>query len=442
MLDWPKWVTEALGAKRTEALAQIAGRVASLQAMTVDQSTVDVVLVPLKGHAAKRWETLGLQRHEDWVFVASADGTTILAADEPSDEGMRDQAAAVIYPELHTRLVSWWLVHAWRGVDLLQDTLENLRRWRISSGAVTGRAVVEEAGSLVDEATKLAEAWKVSKAVLAEKFERAAVVRSELEPILLHAGFGSRLKASHKKLQATSVLTLVKKLAKMTDDERFTDWYDWLSDAAHPALGARIAFASPPMGARHRRDDDPLVREGSADTGGRRATRAAGAHYRLDRRRRIDCGRHGDHRRTRALAGRRGRHGAHDRGSHADPPRLLAQLLPGSGQPNLPLRAGPRLGLSALLGSAGAHDDHPHDSRTAGDGHAVAPGRPSGLPAAVAAYHRPTTLRSVIPPLLRVRVPDSPQDSARSCPGWARRASSRTCGPRRRCRSASSSAGA
>jgi hypothetical protein len=33
---------------------------------------------------------------------------------------MRDQAAAVIYPELHTRLVSWWLVHAWRGVDLLR----------------------------------------------------------------------------------------------------------------------------------------------------------------------------------------------------------------------------------------------------------------------------------------------------------------------------------
>jgi len=39
----------------------------------------------------------------------------------------------------------------------------------------------------------------------------------------------------------------VKKLAKMTDDERFTDWYDWLSDAAHPALGARIAFTSPPI---------------------------------------------------------------------------------------------------------------------------------------------------------------------------------------------------
>jgi hypothetical protein len=246
-LNWPKWVTEALGAQRTEALAQLSGRVANLQAMTVDESTVDVVLVPLKGQAAKKWEMLGLQRGEDWVSVASADGTTTLAMDEPSEDGMRDPAAAVIYPELHTRLVSWWLVHAWRGVDLLQDTLENLRRWRITSGAVTGRAVVEEAGSLVDEAARLAEAWKVGKAIPADKFKRPEAVRRELEPILLHAGFGSRLKISHKQLQATSVLTLVKKLAKMTDDERFTEWYDWLSDAAHPAVGARIAFASPPM---------------------------------------------------------------------------------------------------------------------------------------------------------------------------------------------------
>jgi hypothetical protein len=190
---------------------------------------------------------LSSQRREDWVFVASADGVLLLAVDEPTAEGLRDQAAAVIYPELHARLVSWWLVHAWRSVDLLEDTLENLRRWRISSGAVTGRAVVEEAGSLVDEAVKLAAAWKAGKAMPADKFRRPSGVRIELEPVLLHAGFGSRLKASHKRLQATNVLTLVQKLAKATGDERFTDWYDWLSDAAHPAAGARIAYASPPL---------------------------------------------------------------------------------------------------------------------------------------------------------------------------------------------------
>jgi hypothetical protein len=54
---------EALGAQRTEALAQLSGRAANLQAMTVDESTVDVVLVPLKGHAAKRWEMLGAPGH-------------------------------------------------------------------------------------------------------------------------------------------------------------------------------------------------------------------------------------------------------------------------------------------------------------------------------------------------------------------------------------------
>lgn len=161
---------------------------------------------------------------------------------------MRDHAAAVIYPELHTRLVSWWLVHAWRSIDLLQDTIENLRQWRISSGAVTARALLEEAGSLAEEGRKLAEAWRVGKAAPAHALKRPQAVRDALGPVLLQAGFGSRRKGSPERLQATNVLTLVQKLARLTDDPRITDWYDWLSDAAHPALGARIAFASPPLG--------------------------------------------------------------------------------------------------------------------------------------------------------------------------------------------------
>src|ERR1039458_9682116 len=30
--------------------------------------------------------------------------------------------------EIHTRLVSWWLVHAWRGVDPLEDTPDRKSR--------------------------------------------------------------------------------------------------------------------------------------------------------------------------------------------------------------------------------------------------------------------------------------------------------------------------
>lgn len=218
---------------------------ASCQA--VDADTVDLLLVPRADRDVAQWRALAAKRGEDWVYVASDDEAAILALDEPSEAGMRDQAAAVIYPELHPRLVSWWLVHAWRSIDLLEETVDNLWRWRIASGAVTARAVVEEAGALVDQAQKLAEAWRIGKATPADILKRPATIRDALAPVLLHAGMGSRLKDSHEQLQATNVLTLVKKLAKASGDSRFYGWYDLLSDAAHPALGAVIAYASPPM---------------------------------------------------------------------------------------------------------------------------------------------------------------------------------------------------
>jgi hypothetical protein len=145
------------------------------------------------------------------------------------------------------RLVSWWLVHAWRGVDLLADTLENLWQWRITSGAVTARALVEEAGSLTDEARRLADGWSAGKGAPPDRLKQPETVRKALAPVLLQAAFGSRMKGSHQKTQATNVLTLVQKLSKVTADGRFAEWYDRLSDAAHPAFGARIAFASPPL---------------------------------------------------------------------------------------------------------------------------------------------------------------------------------------------------
>jgi hypothetical protein len=238
---------EALGPHRTEALADLAGRVADLDALTVGAGTTDVLLKPMTTRDVRVLRQHLRGSDETWAYVGTADGTPILAVDESSQEGMRDPAAAVVYPELHMRLVSWWLVHAWRSVDLLEDTIENLWRWRITSGAVTARAVIEEAGSLTEEARKLAAGWTAAKAAPADLLERPQAVRDALAPVLLQAAFGSRMKISHEKVQATNVLTLVQKLAKATADDRFTEWYDWLSDAAHPAFGARIAFASPPM---------------------------------------------------------------------------------------------------------------------------------------------------------------------------------------------------
>lgn len=156
--------------------------------------TSEVLLTPLTGRASQKWERLALREAEDWVYVRSDDGATVLAVDQVSEAGVRDPADAVIYPELHTRLVTWWLVHAWRSADLLADTLDNLARWHITSGAVTARAVLEEAGSLVDEQNAIAQAWRTGKAAAKDSMKRPTLVRETLAPALLKAAFGSRMR--------------------------------------------------------------------------------------------------------------------------------------------------------------------------------------------------------------------------------------------------------
>lgn len=242
----PAAAMEALGETRVDALTDLSQRIGAIRSMTENVSTVELLLMPMKRRQAVRWQELAAENDETWVFVEGPDGT-VHALDEPSEAGRRDVPGSVIYPELHTRLVSWWLVHAWRCVDLLEDTIENLWRWRISSGAVTGRAAVEEAGAVLVEAQKIAGAWSVAKASAADAVKRPESVHAQLTAVLLHAGMGSRMAISHERLQATNVLTLVNKVAKASGTPSVTEWYDWLSDAAHPAFGARIAFASPPM---------------------------------------------------------------------------------------------------------------------------------------------------------------------------------------------------
>lgn len=247
MSRFPDPIAKALGAARTDELEELRQDVGELGKRIVDVYTTDVLLIPLKPEKVPEWKRIARQEGETWVFVGSTDGVPVLALDEPSETGMRDHAAAVIYPELHMRLVSWWLVHAWRAVDLLEDTLDNLHRWRVTSGAVTARALVEEAGALAEEAKKIAASWSTAKNEQANVIGRPAAVREALAPILLQAGMGSRLKGSAASLQATNVLTLVQKLSRETGDVRFIKWYDWLSDSAHPAFGARIAFSTPPL---------------------------------------------------------------------------------------------------------------------------------------------------------------------------------------------------
>jgi hypothetical protein len=246
MADFVAGVAEALTDARTLPLAAVAERMSILQQLVADAETTEVLLIPLSGEAVDRWQRLAAQRDEVWAFVRGTDGGTVLATDEPSELGQRMLADAVIYPEIHTRLVAWWLIHAWRVVDLFDDTLTSLVQWRITVAPVTARALLEEVGCLLYEARQIEQVWTKAKALKESPLGRPERVRSTLAPVLADASFGSRLEAFAEKAKAVNVLTYIRKLAKATGDDRVNKWYDWLSDAAHPALGARIAMSSSP----------------------------------------------------------------------------------------------------------------------------------------------------------------------------------------------------
>src|ERR1017187_402942 len=205
MADFVAGVAEALTDARTVPLAAVAERMSVLQQLVADAETTEVLLIPLSGEAVDRWQRLAAQRDEVWAFVRGTDGGTVLATDEPSELGQRILADAVIYPEIHTRLVAWWLIHAWRVVDLFEDTLTSLVRWRITVAPVTARALLEEVGCLLYEARQIEQAWTKAKALKESPLGRPERVRNTLAPVLADASFGSRLEAFAEKANIPAV---------------------------------------------------------------------------------------------------------------------------------------------------------------------------------------------------------------------------------------------
>ncbi len=240
---------EAQGVGRTRALGAAQAWIEDQRLLTDEAETTAVLLTPMQGKQAAAWQRRELLRGEDWAFVTSKDGSVTTAIDEPSEAGQLDPSAAVVFPELHSRLVAWWLVHSWRLTDLLESSIRDLHGWRITTAAVLARATLEETGCLLYELRMLDAAWAEAKAsaASASPLEKASIVHAALAPVLTKATFGSRMEISHEKLQATNVWTYVQKLAKAAARPEVNEWYDWLSDAAHPAAGARIALASQPV---------------------------------------------------------------------------------------------------------------------------------------------------------------------------------------------------
>ncbi|MFG1921829.1 hypothetical protein [Cryptosporangium sp. NPDC048952] len=242
-----KSIEALLGEQRADGLNRLAVELDALESTVGDAWTADTILLPLSGLRAQQLEAGAAINNEDWIYIRSDDGKTILAVDEFADAAHSDYAAAVIYPELHTRLVSWWLTHAWRVLDLATCAVDAVWQWRLPSAAVASRAVLEETGSLLRESQKFGVAWAEAKKLEPDALQRPASVRRLFTDELIQAGFGTRLDGSSEKIRATNVLTLVDKLGKTLEEPRIREWYDWLSDSSHPAFGARVLYSTLPI---------------------------------------------------------------------------------------------------------------------------------------------------------------------------------------------------
>ncbi|WP_271202436.1 hypothetical protein [Microbacterium dextranolyticum] len=179
---------------------------------------------------------------EEWLVVKFTDGS-VLATDDFSALGRLRPVAAVIYPELDSRLWAWCLTHAWSSLELALASRDAIRGWSLASASTLTRSLLESVAAFWYETRQLCGAWRRAKK-LPGGDDRPVRVRQELNPRLLKAFRGTRLKESPEFLRAPNVLTWIERLARDAQAPVVTDWYDKLSDAAHPSAYARTLYSS------------------------------------------------------------------------------------------------------------------------------------------------------------------------------------------------------
>lgn len=224
--------------------AELRRQIALLDELTRDAYVEEVLVIPMAVAAARVWKRMADSDDDSWASYTGGGWT--FAVDQCSRQGALNLAAAVVFPSVHSQLLGWWLFHAWRSIDLLKAGLDASANGATSVAAVTSRALIEELGCLVTEVRLVQKAWETAKLPALPLLRRVELVRSELAPMLAKLLSASRMSKANAP-SATNVLTYVSKLDKLSKSTRFTDWYDWLSDASHPALGARLVHVTNPM---------------------------------------------------------------------------------------------------------------------------------------------------------------------------------------------------
>jgi hypothetical protein len=158
-----------------------------------------------------------------------------------------------LFVEVHSRLVVWWLVNAWRSKQLADATWQLADAVQFIPAAACARSLIETATSVWTDTRKLHEVWSGVKADYAAHGPNIAHrdnLMAEVNKMLWGSKFDDKIPDLQKvygKLQRTNVLTQIAKLARITDYPLHRD-YQWLCNTVHPSIGGMKAFAAPMMG--------------------------------------------------------------------------------------------------------------------------------------------------------------------------------------------------
>jgi hypothetical protein len=242
---------EALGEDVVAELALLDDQVLQLDLLVANADLTIKHLQPMDSvafRAFKKYESE--HREEHWAVAPTVKGRFYCLDDVPRDvprSDVRQVSEAIIYPLIHMRLLGWWLAHAWRFIDLARTAIKSLDSWNVTTAAIASRALIEEVSCVLYEADEISKRWSETKSSLAD--DRDQTVHELLGDRLLEFDYASKGLGHDWPKPAVNVLTYVQKFAKRSGGDYgkvLETLYDQLTNAAHPAILARMAYSSSP----------------------------------------------------------------------------------------------------------------------------------------------------------------------------------------------------
>ena len=210
-------------------------------------------------HGRPEWEDPG-----QWAILVAdkADGAAKVLAFPVSkrlalvgvgNSQARRNSLLALFIEVHSRLVLWWLVNAWRSRQLAEATWQLADSLKFVPAAACARSLIETAASFWVDARKVCELWsgtKIDYSTHGPSVSHRDALMLELNKLLWGSKFNDKvphLEKAYGRVQRTNVLSQIDKLARATDSPLQED-YQWLCNAVHPSIGGMLAFAAPIMG--------------------------------------------------------------------------------------------------------------------------------------------------------------------------------------------------